>query len=340
MDIPVNIQVYRCYGIVRELLESRGYNIDGYPLLTIEQIQQTHGTTNVASPVPPIIVPLKDSPTLPFGPQSREHKELEQFKTTRLLTSAFQKRYPLLSAILESSTDFPQSELNAILSVYRRLAKPITEVHFHQCFNPENLWGANSRDQKFKNEMHGMVESMETTVRLEVEADIGASPPLTKALNRLDAIPLDELHEVDSDIGEALMQEWIQVFKRARTLIFLFRTRSKASATLDKKYEPYCADIMTRHQIFVQLFNVRTLMFNVTKHEIVPNHRLLDNWTDSETLERIKRTYNMQSLSKNNPVIPLNDPVAKFIGLRRGQLCEITRTNQTSGTYVTYRYCK
>ena len=340
MDIPVNIQVYRCYSVVRELLESRGYNIDGYPLLTIEQIQQTHGATNVASPVPPIIVPLKDSPTLPFGPQSREQKELEQFKKTRLLTSAFQKRYPLLSVILESSADFSASELNAILSVYRRLAKPITEVHFHQCFNPENLWGANSRDQKFKNEMHGMVESMETTVRLELEADMDASPPLAKALNRIDAIPLSELHEVTSDIREALMQEWIQVFKRARTLMFLFRTRSKASATLDKKYEPYCSDIMARHQIFVQLFNVRTLMFNVTKHEIVPNHRLLDNWTDSETIERIKRTYNMQSLSKNNPVIPLNDPVAKFIGLRRGQLCEITRTNQTSGTFVTYRYCK
>ena len=61
---------------------------------------------------------------------------------------------------------------------------------------------------------------------------------------------------------------------------------------------------------------------------------------DDETIERIKRTYNMQSLSKENPVMPLNDPVAKFIGLRRGQLCEITRTNETSGTFVTYRFCK
>ena len=57
MDIPVNIQVYRCYGIVRELLEARGYDVDAYPLLTIEQIQQTQGGDTVASPVPPIVVP-------------------------------------------------------------------------------------------------------------------------------------------------------------------------------------------------------------------------------------------------------------------------------------------
>jgi len=88
----------------------------------------------------------------------------------------------------------------------------------------------------------------------------------------------------------------------------------------------------------VKLFSVWTLMFNVTKHEIVPPHKALGTWADDETIERIKRTYNMQSLSKENPVIPpLNDPVAKFIGLRRGQLCEITRTNETSGTY---RFCK
>lgn len=340
MDIPVNIQVYRCYGIVREMLEARGYDVDAYPLLTIEQIQQTQGGDTVASPVPPIVVPAKAGDALPFGPTSREGKELAAFDAAGLLTAAFHKRYPVLAAALQADTTWPKAEREALLAVYRELAKPVAEVHFHQCFNPENLWGANSRDQKFMNEMGAMMESMEATARLQVEADAEATPALAKALDRVDTLDLGEAHDPELDPREALLHEWAKVFKRARSLLFLYRTRSKASATLDKKYEGYCADLMARHQVFVQLFNVRTLMFNVTKHEIVPPHKALDTWADDETIERIKRTYNMQSLSKENPVMPLNDPVAKFIGLRRGQLCEITRTNETSGTFVTYRFCK
>ena len=340
MDIPVNIQVYRCYGIVRELLEARGYDVDAYPLLTIEQIQKTQGGDTVASPVPPIVVPAQNSDALPFGPKSREGKELAVFYTSGLLTAAFHKRYPVLAEALQADTTWPKEERDALLDVYRELAKPVAEVHFHQCFNPENLWGANSRDQKFMNEMKAIMESMEATARLQVEADTEATPALAKALDRIDTLELSDANNPNFDPREVLLQEWVKVFKRARSLLFLYRTRSKASATLDKKYEGYCTEMMARHQVFVQLFNVRTLMFNITKHEIVPAHKALDTWVDDETIERIKRTYNMQSLSKENPVIPLNDPVAKFIGLRRGQLCEITRTNETGGTFVTYRYCK
>ena len=150
--------------------------------------------------------------------------------------------------------------------------------------------------------------------------------------------------KLPEDVRTALLtdvaNEIVDVYKRSYTIICTFRTRSKASETLDKKYDVHVMDIMANHGVFVQLFNLRSLMFNVTAHEIVPPHELVDVWRNSDEVDRIKRVYNVRNVSRAFPVIPVNDPVAKFIGLRRGQLCKVTRVNQTSGTFVTYRWCK
>jgi len=83
------------------------------------------------------------------------------------------------------------------------------------------------------------------TANVEFEGFTGGDTPPTSRGQRggwWDVVP-----------REALLHEWVKVFKRARSHLFLYRTRSKASATLDKKNEGYCTDLMARHQVFVRL---------------------------------------------------------------------------------------
>ena len=355
--IPATTQLYQSYPILCTMLKDRGYDVSHYTPLTLDHIEQQHlqhlrlpsSPDKPLSPIPPIIVAATEDSfprALPFAKGSREWRELMTIANATPnapteLTTAFHRRYPVLGTLMDelqqeemwadvlrtpSSTNVRQT-IEACLALYSVIAQPVAEVHFHQCFQPENLWGANSRDRKFMTEMQAMMTSMEATARTMFGER-------KQALQRL----LTTLKW--DDLAEPLADELVNVFKRSRTIICGYRTRSKASETLDKKYEVHCMELMAQHGVFVQLFNLKSLMYNVTAHEMVPRHEPLDLWHHGDDIARIQRTHNIQTLAKDLPVIPLNDPVAKFIGLRRGQLCRIVRVNDTGGTGVGYRWCK
>ena len=337
-EIPVSVQVFRAYPHICELLQSRGYDVTDYPPLSHEEIQNVKtGSSEVKlSPVPPIVVAQQTMHC--FGKTSREHIELMQKITSKGVyefTIDFQRQYPTLAKLITEAMNTTDSQalqtatqmIDTLVPIYQEFARKRAEVHFHQCFNPENLWGANSRDKRFMNEMNAVIASIETTAQERFKEH-------TTAL--ADVLTPEQMLQY----GEALESELTTICKRRRTYIFLYRTRSKASSTLDQKYEHYCAKLLKKHGLFVQLFNLRHLMFNVTKHEIQPKQEPLDLWHDGEEIATIMRTYNIVNLAKAFPVIAVSDPVAKFIGLQRGQLSKITRIGPSAGTSVSYRWCK
>lgn len=85
---------------------------------------------------------------------------------------------------------------------------------------------------------------------------------------------------------------------------------------------------------FVNIYNFNNFRFNILENVLQPKFRVM---TDTEKTE-IKKKYNITSDS-NFPEISRFDPVAMAIGLRPGQVTEITRKSPTSLEAKYYRLC-
>ncbi len=99
-----------------------------------------------------------------------------------------------------------------------------------------------------------------------------------------------------------------------------FLTKSKTSLVLD---------------VNLQIFELAEVLFNITHHVLVPRHEVISN--DAEIEELVKR-YNLKNRHQF-PIILRTDPVARYFGLRSGQLVRITRVSPSAGEYVAYRCC-
>lgn len=84
----------------------------------------------------------------------------------------------------------------------------------------------------------------------------------------------------------------------------------------------------------LQYFNSNELSFNPTKHEFVPPHRKLTIEEGKNIMEKYMIKSKLQM-----PLIFHTDVIAKWIGLKQGDIVEITRYNQNSGKCYYYRCC-
>jgi DNA-directed RNA polymerase I, II, and III subunit RPABC1 len=81
----------------------------------------------------------------------------------------------------------------------------------------------------------------------------------------------------------------------------------------------------------IQLFYQQELLVNVTEHELVPKHQVL---TEGEKAELLKK-YRVKD--SQLPKIQVEDPIARYYGVKRGDVMKIVRASETAGRYVTYR---
>jgi DNA-directed RNA polymerase subunit H (RpoH/RPB5) len=92
--------------------------------------------------------------------------------------------------------------------------------------------------------------------------------------------------------------------------------------------------IWEKDGVFIVIQNIKRLQFNILDHILVPNHRVMKK----SELGNIMKKYNILDITQF-PDISRFDPVAQVIGLRPGQVCEITRASKTAIESIYYRVC-
>lgn len=84
-----------------------------------------------------------------------------------------------------------------------------------------------------------------------------------------------------------------------------------------------------------QLFEMRELQFNISKHMLVPKH---EHITDEAEIESIVKRHTLKSRLQL-PIILKTDPQAKYLNAKPGTIVRITRHCPTAGEHVVYRCC-
>ena len=107
----------------------------------------------------------------------------------------------------------------------------------------------------------------------------------------------------------------------------IFITTGPVTTPALKAFEP-----LIDHGITAEHFQEMDLLVNITKHELVPKHVLLS----AEEKKVLLHRYRLKETQL--PRMQQGDPVAKYLGLKRGNVVKIIRRSETAGRYASYRW--
>ena len=126
-------------------------------------------------------------------------------------------------------------------------------------------------------------------------------------------------------INKECIQHFVKEMQTAEASSGIIITSSTKLSEQAKK------QIENSKELTIEVFYLNELVVNITEHELVPNHTLLSKKDKKLLLERYKIK------DSQLPKILVSDPVARYLGLKRGDVVKITRKSETAGRYITYR---
>lgn len=139
---------------------------------------------------------------------------------------------------------------------------------------------------------------------------------------------IDNLTENENNIDNIFNK-----INKKNNIILIFNNES-ISSTVVSKLNKFDRIYQKNKNGMIQYFQINQLLFNPTKHKLVPEHRKLSTTEINEIMEKYLIKNKLQM-----PIIMHNDVIAKWIGLKQGDIVEIKRYNENSGLSYYYRYC-
>lgn len=128
----------------------------------------------------------------------------------------------------------------------------------------------------------------------------------------------------DEKVGRKGLEALIEEYERENIYEIIFITHSSLS--------PAChTHISLLPRFNIEIFREEELKFNVTKHSLVPRHRILNVFEKENVLQRLKLKV------ENLPKILSTDVISRYYGAKHGDIIEITRKSQTAGECLYYR---
>ena len=144
---------------------------------------------------------------------------------------------------------------------------------------------------------------------------------------RLRKLIIDELKDNEENIDQ-----FISKYNNKLNIILIFNNDTLSSPLVSQlnKFDK----ILQKNKGMLQYFQINQLLFNPTKHTLVPKHRKLSTVEANSVMEK----YLIKSKAQM-PMIMHNDVIAKWLGLKQGEIVEIIRYNENSGKSYYYRCC-